>query len=223
MRKILIKPFRPVDVLRIGIIITIVSIILFCLNFYPTYKILPNWGYWDSTFSIESNGIRKVELGFIPKNHIFICKITIYSESPKVTMRLEDSLGNTVLASVLVDGSYSFVFQSPKDDFYYFYFDNLDYPYSLYDKTIFWQIFYYDNYPLVIQISGSILWVIGIIFIGSYFLLQRRKRTIQVPVATYEVIQKLAKSKGKTMEEIIREMVKEIPKKKPGRKRKSSK
>jgi len=154
--------------------------VLLALSFYPTYTILPNWSYWDSTVLIKRFSDEQVQLGFIPKNSIIVGKIYVDSETyygtsmSQITMWLIDSLGNIVINSVLVDGVYSFVYQTAKDDFYYFVFDNtaetLDIPFYYFDKSVLWQIYYYGNYTLVFQISGVLSLAIGLICI----LMKRR-------------------------------------------------
>lgn len=161
---------KPRSIVRMGIILAIIGVILLGLSLYPTYTFLPSWSYWDSTVYVEGSSSRKICIGFIPKGSICVVKITVYSESPKIFAGLTDSLEGGVHPSVFVDESYSFVFQAPKDDFYYLYFDNsytLGSGYWL-DKEVFWQIYYYDRYSRVFQISGVLSLISGFICSGLY-------------------------------------------------------
>ena len=180
------------------------------LSFYPMYLVLPNWSYWDSTISVKSSETWKVCIGFIPKGHLFVGKITVYSsDSQRISVNIKDSLGNTVFRSVLVDGSYSFVFQSPKDDYYYFHFDNtystLGFS-SFYDKKILWQIYYYGNYTLIFQVSGILLLMAGILCVGLH-LLRSEKRAIYFSREVYKALQEKAECEDKDIEELIKEII----------------
>jgi len=92
-------------------------------------------------------------------------------------------------------------------------------PLIIVSVTLLILTYYYGNYTLIFQISGSILWVSGIVCLGLYFL---KFRPIHVSVVTYESVQKIARSKGKTIEEMIEKVVTELQNK-SRRKRKSSK
>jgi len=185
---------RPNDVVRIGMIMAIISIILFGLSFYPLYTILPNLKYWDSTVSVETETCKKVEVGLILKGNIFIGKI-FECNSQKISLSLEDSLGNTVYGPLLADGSCSFVFQAQKDDFYYL---SLDNTYSSigssssYLKTVLWKIYYYGDYSLIFRVSGSILLICGIICIILYeFMLKPGAEGFHVEAIAEKTIKKI--------------------------------
>ena len=214
-----LRPTRPVLVL--GIPLTLMSVVLLALSYYPTYTFLPNLSYWDETVKVGSETTKAAEIGFLKRNSISIGKITVNTtQSPKIVVSLLDSSGLAVFPKftmqVLVDGNYSFVFQAPKDDFYYFHFDNSFSSAGLsskYSKAIVWRIYYYDDYSLYFQISGFLSLISGLVFIGYQLRLISQKRVIRVSIKTYEVLQKRARSKSKTIEEIIQEMVNKSEKK----------
>ena len=212
-----LKPIRPIFVM--GIALIAMSVVLVALSSYPTYTFLPSLRYWGETVGVGSETTKTVEIGFLKKNSIFIGKIVVNTtQSPKIVMSLLDSSGLSVFPKftmqVLVDGNYSFVFQAPKDDFYYFHFDNSFSSAGLsskYGKTVVWEIFYYGDYSWYFQISGILSLISGLGCIGYQLLSE--KRAVHVAGKTYEVLQKRAESQSKTVEEIIEEMVTELEKK----------
>ncbi|MFQ6094931.1 MAG: hypothetical protein ACE5NN_02195 [Candidatus Bathyarchaeia archaeon] len=194
----------------VGVALSVIGVILLFLSFVPSYTILPNLSYWDSTNSVGQNGTKKVGIGFIPKDNLLVAKVTVYSNSPKVAFSIMDSQGKTVFAPVLIYESYGFVFKAPKDDSYYFYFNNTSSTIgnsSVYRKTVLWKIYYYGNYALIFQTLGLMPIVGGILCFIEYFLYPFKTRTIDISVEIYQNLLKKARTEGKTVEEIIEETI----------------
>ena len=213
-----LKPIKPI--FPTGIALTVIGAILLGLSFYPNFTFLPDLSYWDSTVIIEPDETKKVEIGFIKKTSVFIGKIIVYTpESPKIVVSLMDSSGLSIFPKftmqALVDGNYSFVFQAPKDDFYYFYFDNSFSSVvssSNYAKTVVWKIYYYDDYSFYFQASGIPSLISGLACIGYQLKSISEKRVLRISVETYEALQERAKTSNKTIEEIIDEIVTKLEK-----------
>jgi len=150
---------------------------------------------------VETNSVKKVGIGFISRDQTFVGRISIGEvflepDARKIFLSMEDSLGNAVLAPVLVNESYNFVFQAPKDDFYYWYLDNNNSDLgssSHYNKMVFWQVFYYGNYTLIFQISAYLLWTNGAICIALYLFKNKRPTKIvkDNPTLAEKIIRKI--------------------------------
>lgn len=179
---------RPTIVLITGTVAAVVGLILVGLSLYPTtYAYLPTATYWETTVAVQPFSTRKVDIGFIPQGSIFIVEVTADSDHApaQISVTLMDSSERRILPSVLVTGSYSFVFRSPHDDSYFLHLDNTrplgEYAYttddaSRYAKTVLYKIRDYDNFDLVFLLSGGAIFNIGIILIGLYeFKLKHRK------------------------------------------------
>jgi len=200
-----LKPvLKPVEILGTGIVLVILGAILIALSF--NYTLLSSWSYWDSTYPVEANSTGKVGLGLILKDHILVGKISCdigkfleWDNRTTIFFSMEDSSGNTFFAPLLVNGSYRFVFQAPKDDFFYYYFDNTNTSLgssSYYRKFVFWQIYYYGNFTMILQTSGSIFGTSGIICIGIYLLKAKEpgKTVKDIPDLADRIIRKIIKS-----------------------------
>jgi hypothetical protein len=194
---------KPI-ILRIVVILAVVAVISTGLFFLPKH-VFPNLSYWDSTDSIEPNSAERVNLGYVSRGHFFVGKATLWKggwggEPAILGVGIQDSSGNTVLASTLVYESFSFEFEAPKDDFYYFYFDN-SYsvvPFSNEGKVVFWQVFYYGPYTLIFQILASVLWASEFIFISFYCIKKEKepeRREQSIPVLADEIIEKIVRGR----------------------------
>jgi len=207
-----LKP-RPIDALGTGIVLAIVGAVLIGLNLSPKYTFLPYMSYWDSVNPVEPNSTKRVGLGSISKGHVLIVKINVLDsggwsnngEPSQILVELQDSLGNTILGSALVDGNYSFPFEASKDDTYYFNFYNTNSSVGLSSderKWVLWQIWYYGDYgsyPLVLQFFASVFWIGGILCIGSYLFKRKEggSGAESIPELAKEIIEKIIKSTKK--------------------------
>jgi len=203
---------RPIDLLGAGIVLAIVGAILIALNFSPKYDFLPFLTYWDSADPVEPNGTKRISIGFISRGDVFVGKINVLDsrgwsnggEPSQLLAELQDSLGNTILGPLLVDGNHSLPLEAPKDDTYYFSFDNTNSSVGSSSderKWVLWQIWYYGNYSLIFQIFASIFWTGGILCIGLYLYLFKREEVgsgaENIPELAKEIIEKIIKSTRK--------------------------
>jgi len=202
---------RPIDILGTGIVLAIVGAILIGLNLSPKYDFLPYESYWDSVNSVEPNSTKRVSFGFVSKGHVLVAKISVLDSGgwsnggkpSQILAEIQDSSGNTILSSALVDGNYSFPFEASKNDTYYFNFDNTNSSVGASSderKWVLWQIWYYGNYgnyPLVLQFFASAFWTSGILCIGLYLFKRKEggSGAESIPRLAKEIIEKIIKRK----------------------------
>jgi len=200
---------RPIDILGTGILLAIVGTILIGLNLSPKYTFLPYVSYWDSVDPVEPNSTKRVDLGSISKGHVLVAKINVLDtggwsnggEPSQIMVELQDSSGNTVLGSALVDGNYSFPFEASKNDTYYFSFDNTNSSVGASSderKWVLWQIWYYGDYgsyPLVLQFFASAFWIGSILCIGSCLFGRKEggSGAESIPELAKEIVEKIIK------------------------------
>ncbi len=191
---------RHAYALGIGVGLIIVAVVLTGLSFSLNPGFISSPIYWDSTTSIAPDSAGIVELGYVPMGHLFVGRATIWSggwggEPSLVSLSVQDSSGNNILASTVADGSFTFTFEAPKDDYYYFFFDNTYGSLSgssSESKEIFWQIFYYANYGLVLRVSASLLCCVGIICF--VYVLRAKEPSIRrepISALSQEIVEKI--------------------------------
>jgi hypothetical protein len=198
------------------------AIVLY-VSFFPSHTVLPNLSYWDTTSSIPQNQTERVEIGFLFKNDLLISRLIVYSDSPIVSLKIIDSKNRTVLDPLIIDGSNSLIFTAPNADRYYFDFNNTYSAIgnsSIHNKNVLQKIYYYGNYPLILQTLGLMPILGGILCIFEYLFYPLKKRPVILPNKTYEKLSEPAKNEGKSIEEVASEGISKLVKREKRKKRK---
>jgi hypothetical protein len=151
-----------------GYTLVILGILFLALSFVPFYAFLPACDYWEIRTSIGNGEESNQNIGFFLWGSFVQVNVYVYGGDRQLTVYLMDSSGD-VFNQGVIDGSGTFFFQVPKNDFYSLYLKNDFKWFSENNKQILVKVYYYF-YRDFFLFSGTAMLIIGFMLIIYYII-----------------------------------------------------